>query len=761
MGYRAYGVLIEGIGAGDSGAICWAGGWPLTSGLTLSVEGRLVRVTRDALAMAPQLSATELDPLTGALRSGAIQITLHATPAVTAALLAQAIARQPATTLQAALTAGATSAQLAPAPSVGALLHLGEEVIGVVADLGGGVYQISRALSGSIAAAHAAGLNAYAAPPWWVGRQVTLITMDATEAGGVVGSPRIVWRGYMTEPPQAARSSATVVLRAEDALATLRRVEINRNAAPYNASAPLPVQGTTQGLTAFGELVPRDLVPRVRKLAAWASGGAIRAMQIGQSVELTLQDVTPTGQPELGSPRPTDPDAPLAGPYWELAVWSRQLDDHIANAYGEGGVSPTLSATLPHHPLTIAAALLGSSTDRDTEDPLVYDLLQPEWSAGVGYLLDTSAFTQMITRTSHLEVDRLVLGWDGQRVDVYRLITEQLLPAYGFALSPGPTGLLRPILIGPADVQDYASAAQVEALPGSWEWESGIGGALDALTARIGALPWREGREIVVTGQGERTNPGGRATRVVTPRTAEYEFPSIAPTAAEGYGATELTGRLIWRYDGLPRVRCQLPEGQTAYWVGQWVRVQKPDGLLSNILFDRAGARSDAWDTQPYLGQVMSVRYDVQRGRWDVELLLANFALGRAMRWRAPSARIKSIPSAGVYRIAGVGDFDGATSDALTLAVGDQVRAADEALAPGAEVRTITAITAAGSDWDITLSSNFGSPPAVGGWLQLATSANYTNPAILGAAEPYPYAFMTDDATLARPGGADIPDEFA
>ena len=762
MGFRAYGVVIEGIGGGQSGGDCWLGG-AYVAASTLAVGGRTCQVRRDALAAQPQLSATELDPLTGELRSGSVQITLHATALVTAALLAQAIARRPTTVLQADLTAGATSASLAPAPPVipGGLLHLVEEVVSVDADLGGGVYEITRQRCGTQPQAHGAGLNAYSAPPWWIGRSVTLVTVDVDELGASA-TPRIVWRGYLTQAPEAGRSSSTVLLRAEDALSTLRRVSVNRSATPYNERAPLPVQGTTRGLTVFGELTPRDLVPRVRKLAPWATAGLWRAMQIGQSLILTAQDVTPTGQPELGSPRPSDPDAPVDGPYWELAVWSRLLDEQIAAEYGDAGVSPTLGCDQPYHPLTIVAALLGSSTDRADEDGLIYDVMQPEWSAGVGYLLDYDAFGQMISRTAYLEVDQLILGWDGARAPVYELVTQQLLPAYGFALTVGPGGLLRPIQIGPADVLDYASAVQVSPLPEVWAWESGIGGALDALSATIGALPWREGREIVVTGQGVRVQAGGRATRLVTPRSAEAQYPSLSPTAAEGYGATELIARLIWRYDGLPVVRCQLPEGPQPYWLGQWVRLLKPDGLLTPILFDRDGARSEGWDGAAYLGQITSLRYDVQRARYDVELLLANYALGRVMRWRAPSASVKSIPSAGVYRVEGlVSDFDAPTSDALAFEAGDEVRSSNIALGGLSEARVISSIVAAGDDWDITLVSDFSAPPSVGDWLQLGAAGDYSNTAVVGPSEPYPYANMTDGATLTRPGGTDDPDEFA
>jgi hypothetical protein len=764
MGFRAYGIIVEGIGVGDSGADCWLGGAYVVSP-TLAVGGLTCQVRRDALAAAPQLSATELDPLTGELRSGSVQITLHANAGVTAALLSQAIARRPTTVLQADLTAGATSAQLAPAPPTipGGLLHLEEEVVSVDADLGGGIYELTRQRNGTQPQAHSAGLNAYTAPPWWIGRSVTIITVDVDELGYNTSSPRIVWRGYLTQAPEAGRSSSTVLLRAEDALATLRRVGVNRAATPYNEASPLPVQGTTSGLTVFGELVPRDFIPRVRKLAPWASAGLWRAMQMGGSLALTAQDVTPTGQPELGSPRPSDPDAPIDGPYWELAVWSRLLDDKILAEYGDPGISPTLGCDQPYHPLTIAAALLGSSTDRDVEDPLIYDVLQPEWSAGVGYLLDSSAFSQMIERTAYIEVDQLVLGWDGKREPLYELVTQQLLPAYGFALTVGPGGLLRPIQIGPADVLDYASAAQIAPLPESWAWESGIGGALDALTATIGELPWREGREIVVTGQGVRVQAGGRATRIVTPRTSEAAYPSLSPTAAEGYGATELVARLIWRYDGLPVVRCQLPEGPQPYWVGQWVRLLKPDGLLTPILFDRDGARSEAWDTQPYLGQITSLRYDVQRARYDAELLLANYALGRAAKWRAPSARIKKVVSPGIYRVEGlVSDFDAPQSDALAFTPGDEAIWTNKALGSPSEARVITQVEAAGADWDVGFTLDFDTPPAAGDWLHIADSADYSNPDVVGASEPYPYVDMTDGATLARPGATtSIPDEFA
>lgn len=768
MGYKAWGVMVEGIGVTSAlGATVWAGGALLADTSLVVVLGQTSFVRAEVGLAAPQLSATELDPLTGAVRAGATQLRLSAKPLVTAAFLSQARARRPTSALGAAATAADTVLTLTPAPPLGAPLFIGEEVVFVDSSAGGDDYNVSRGCGGTLASAHEAGTNAYAQPTYWAGRAVWLVELFLTPERAIASS-RVVWRGVLTEAPSTTQSTGQVTLRAESILGTLRRARVNRDPIPHSGveRALAPYRGTL-GVQVFGELVEDgELLLRtgVRKQVAWLAAGRWKAMQIGESVVLTRTGVTYTGFPVLGSPQFEEGEQPIPAPYWELAVFSEALDALIFAATGDEGVTPTLSCAYPYHPLTIAAALLAASPDPDTEDPLAYDVLAPQMSLGVPWLLGFSAWDALIARTAHLKVGPLVLAWNGSREEVWTLVTEQLLPAYGFALSSTAAGELVPIEIGLVDLEQYADAPLVEPLPEVWEWTPAAFGALDQIIAEIGALPWREGRRVVVSGGGVRSESAGRATRILDPSSIEVRWPTIPAAAAEQVGATQLAARLVWRYDGLPVVTAALPASEV-WELGQIIRLEKPDGLLSSILFDELGARvDDLWDTATLVAQIVSLRPDIERGRYEVRLLLTNYSYGRIAKWRAPGARIAAVIGGGVYTVSGLtSDFaEGDVSDAPTLTVGDEVTLVDSALGHRA-TSTVTAISdpGGGGAWSVTVSPNFSPAGVAGNWIIAGDSDRYDNTAVVGG-EPYPYVWMTDDVTLDRPGSTTSePDEYS
>lgn len=772
MPYKSYGVTIEGIctnpGLGRRPTL-----WVYASGdgaVALPSGSGLAPVVGRGLVDAPNLSTSKLDPLTGEISSGGLQVQLHATATATRAFLAQARARRPDAVLQAATSAGSTVLDLGGSSlAVGDLLHLAEELIYLQSSAGGTLWNVNRGWADTQAQAHPAGTQAYYQPSYWTGRAITLYECELDPAlGNQVVSTRTLWRGYLTEAPSLIQGGSTLTLRADDVLQVLRRAKVNRAPIPHSPDqAVVPYHGTA-GVQIYNSFEPEGRRPAsgVRKLdAPWLSTGAWKAMQVGDSVVLTRYSVTPTGRPVLGSPQ-FEAEVPLDPPAWELAVWNRALDEWIAANYpGEPGVSPTLSCAYPYHPLTIAAALLFSTLQDFTEDPLVYDVLNPNFSLGVPFLADFSAWDKLIEATNHLAVDQLILGWDGGPVDVWVAVTQQLLPAYGFALGASSDGLLAPIQVGLADVAVLATAPARAPISGKWEWEPGVMGALDAILATIGTTPWSAGRTIEITGLGARdVSPTGRATRILNRAETTVAYPTVAAQHAEHYGLTELLNRLVWRYDGLPVVSCWL-QADVAWSLGDWVQLLRPEGLVSPILFDRNGNRvDDLWATAALIGQIVALRLDLPRNRYEVSLLLTNYSYGKTARWRAPAARIKSRPGIAQYVIEGTtSDFGEAVSDALSLTVGDDVVLMSKSLAykGGSISRAINSISPTGSDWLITLSSDFGAAGVAGDWIYLGTSAQYSNNNVVPG-EDYPYVFMATGASLNRPGGVTTdPDDYA
>lgn len=771
MGYKTWGVAIEGLGATASGwgPLIWRGGMQpagttFVQLVSVSTDFRSLVSTAEVGLAPPQLSASELDPLTGSVRAGAVQLRLSATAEVCAALLSQARARRPDTVLQTAVDATLDELDLVPAPTIGASLHIGEETVWVLGPLGGDTYSVVRAIAGTTASAHEAGTNCYERPTYWAGRSIWIVELEL-DAARAVTSERIVWRGVLSEPPNATQSTGQVTLRAEAILGTLKRAKINRAPQAHSAVDPalVPYAGT-KGVQVYGEIVPDNLDPlstSVRKTSAWAVDGRWKAMQLGSSVVLTRAGLTYDGFPALSSPQFKAGER-VEAPYWELAVWSEQLDQLIFDATGDPGVSPTIACAYPYHPLTIAAAILFSSTSANEEDPLVYDVLAPQLSLGVPWLADYDAWDDAIAATAHIKVGLLVLAWDGKPESVWSLVTEQLLPAYGFALSEGAGGKLKPIEIGLVDVGQYAAAPLVTPLPEVWEWTPSAFGALDQIVATIGATPWQPGRRVQVTGEGVRIETAGRASRILNPASVEVDWPTLLPASAEAVGATQIASRLVWRYDGLPVVTAVLPATQS-WELGQIIRIARPDGLISSILFDEGGARvDDLWETVSLVAQIVSLRPDIERGRYEVKLLLTNYTYGRTAKWRAPAVRIKSRTGSGTYLIeGGSSDFSRVESDALTLTSGDQVALVTANIAPKASPAIVNTITPSGLDWAITLNAEFSVIGAAGDWIQLADSTTYTNTNVV-TGEPYPYTWMTDQIALDRPGSTTTdPDEYS
>lgn len=768
MIYETVGVMVEGVGQAT-----WQGGVLLLLGSKGLPSGYFnTLVYPNAIVAPPNLSAIGLDPLTGAVRSGALTVQLNASVALCSLFARQARARKVDAVLNADVTSTATTADMSGvsgAINPDDLLYLNDELIRVVSLSAGTVWNIERAYAGTQATGHRAGSNMYRTPPYWLGRAITIYRVELEAVNQTVQSIEAVWRGYLSEPPSVENSVTTITLRAEDALSTLRRAAVNLAPLRHAPAAPvIPFRAPDGAAEVYG-FVPAETGVAFdtsvhRRFSTWISDGACKALQLGQSLVITRGDViVRPGRPILGSTA-FKVDELVEGPYCEVALFSRSVDEWLLDEYGAVGPTPTINCAYPYHPLTIAAALLFSDPVDTDEDPLAYNVLHQSCTLGVGYLANYTAWDNLIQKTSHIEVDRLVLFWDMEPLEVFEFLTQQLLPAYGFVLAADASGLLRPIQIGLADVEQYANAPQVTPISGTWEWTLSAHGALDAIDATIGELPWSPGRRVEVSAKGVRDpSSGSRTTRMAKRADSSVSYPTISEAAAESYGAARLANVLAWRYDGLPIVTCLLQADQP-WFLGQYVRLLKPAGLVSPILFDLSGQRVDTlWDTAALIGQIIKLRRDLSRNRYEVELLLTNYSYGKAAKWRAPAARIKSRTGSGTYLIEGsTSDFGEAVSDALSLAVGDDVVPRTPTLGNRGTplARSIVSITPSGPDWLITLSAEFSSVAIAGDWIYLADSVQYLNGAIV-AGEDFPYTFMTTGASLPRPTSPTDPDEYS
>ena len=770
MVYETLGLLVEGLALPGfpAGILLLQGS---TSGASAGPGGSWV-IPR-AIVGAPNLSAIGLDPLTGDVRSGALGVQLSASAELCALFARQARARKVDVVLNADLSAVALQADMSGvsgAINPDDLLYLGDELIRVVGLDSGTVWDIERAYAGTPQQGHRAGSNMYRTPPFWVGRAATIYRVTLEPVFQQVTSYSPIWRGYITEPPSVGQGVTTLGLKAEDALSSLRRAVINRAPLRHRSIAPLLPYRANDGSIALTGLIEAENAVRSdtsvhRRFTDWIADGGIKALQVGdKSLVLTYGDVVVAPGVALLDSAPLVEGEEIEGPIFEVALWSKAVDEAVADALGVAGPSPTIRCAYPYHPLTIAAALLFSDSTDSDEDPLAYNVMHPSCSLGVGFLADLSQWDNLIRKTSHIEIDTLCLFWNGQPLQVFNFITRELLPAYGFLLAADAEGKLRPIQIGLADVEQFALAPQTTPISGTWEWTLSSHGALDAIEATIGASPWREGRTVEVAASGVRDPlSGSRATRLSRREDSSANFPTVAASTAESYGAARLANILAWRYDGLPVVTCLL-QAEQAWYLGQFVRLKRPADLVSPILFDLSGVKvDDTWNTAGLVGQIIKLRPDLQRNRYEVDVLLTNYSYGRAARWRAPAARIKARIGIGQYTVEGLSsDFDEPASDALSLAVGDDLVLCNPALGiKSGLLRTITSITTSGSDRLVTLNADFGVAGTLNDWLYLGTSAQYLNASIVPG-EDFVYTFLTTAASLPRPSaGSTPPDEYS
>lgn len=770
MVYETLGVLVEGLAVPGlaAGILLLQGS---TSGASTGPSSTWV-IPR-AIIGAPNLSAIGLDPLTGDVRSGALSVQLSATQELCALFARQARARKVDVVLNADLSSVALQADMSGvsgAINPDDLLYLGDELIRVVGLDSGTVWDIERAYAGTPQQGHRAGSNMYRTPPFWVGRAVTIYRVILEPVFQQVSSFEPIWRGYLTEPPSVGQSVTSISLKAEDALSSLRRAVINRAPLRHRGAAPLIPYRANDGSVALSALIEAENGVRSdtsvhRRFTNWIADGGIKVLQIGdKSIVLTYGDVVQMPGVALLDSAPLVEGEEITGPIVEVALWSKTVDQAVSDTLGVAGPSPTIRCEYPYHPLTIAAALLFSDSTDSDEDPLAYNVMHPSCTLGVGFLANLTQWDNLIRKTSHIEIDKLCLFWNGEPLQVFNFITRGLLPAYGFLLAADAEGKLRPIQIGLADVEQFALAPQTRPISGSWEWALSSHGALDAIEATIGESPWREGRKVEVAASGVRDPlSGSRATRMSRREDSSANFPTVAASTAESYGAARLANILAWRYDGLPVVSCLL-QAEEPWYLGQFIRLLRPEGLVSPILFNLDGTKvDDLWNTASLIGQIIKLRPDLQRNRYEVEVLLTNYSYGRAARWRAPAARIKARIGIGQYTVEGLAsDFGEPASDALSLAVGDDLILCNPALGlKSGLLRSVTSITPSGADWLVTLNADFGVAGTLNDWLYLGTSAQYLNASIVPG-EDFVYTFLTTAASLPRPSaGSTPPDEYS
>lgn len=771
MGYKAYGFYIEGIDVDTTSLMpaMWGAGMIQNASQYVPIGASNFRWKPNACIDFPQFSSNEIDPMSGELRAGGVKIKLTASDEVCFVFLNQAISRNNVATLAANVDVADTQITLTATTgfTVGALFYLNEEVIRIDSLDTGTTFNVTRALGDTQAMSHLQDDAIYTKPPYWIGRKITFVEFDLPDRLQNPITPtnsKIIWTGFLNANPKAVQSTSSIEISADSVLDIVRNIRLNknRNSAPANRIVPGGARDILGNVTSFTTLTGG--VPfaqsRTKKEDFWLTNGdlfIIAQIEEDEAVAAFQPQVLVRG-PLFDSRYDLSNNESRKGLAHELWIVSKDLDALLSS-----DISVTSLCDYPYHPLTVAAAILFSTNNVSGANGATFDVCHPNWACDLGQFADLQAWTDLIEETSYLEVDDVILGWNGEEFSPWDYIVNQLLPAFSFQLSINNDGKLIPIEVGIIDVEEYINSNIIQPLPEQWEWLPYSLSLLDGFNLTIGERPWIEGERVTITGNGVRDRIL-RSNKVFNQTVSDADWPFFRAGDAQVVALYYAMQRLAWRFDGLPSVSFQIDANVYQPYLGEVIRLAKPDGLITDILFDTSGVRVDGWADVPFICQITSVRPNIKNGAWDVEGLLVLYAFGKYAKWRAPAARIKSRPNNAEYLIEGVdSDFNDIQSDALKFTVGDEVYLYTKSLDLKSSTSTnIISITPSGSDYIIALNVDFVSIGATGDWLIISDSPTYFNDLVVGSEEPYPYVFMTDNATLTRPGpSTDDPDEYS
>lgn len=802
MAYKTWGVVVEGVQTVDltrTGADIWLGQF-LRSSQAITIGSTNHQVRELSVIDYPNIGAYSIDVFTGKVRSPSATFSMTASPEVVAAFSKTAT---PLRDILANTTEYVDSTQTTiqfnqAIPSVPRLVYIGREAVIVQSLDSGTTYNVTRGAASTAPQQHRYGSAAYSKIPYWFGRRVFIYEITLPSVLTMPTTPtevKAIWSGYLSDVPVLQKSTSTITFKAESSAELNYNRKINVNPLTIDGTEILTVKYSENGNVYVtsppisGNRVSFDGNPnnqinevtRVRKVLDIASASAsnvvtttdTRAWQIGESLVLSRGEVffRPVSSIErslfglayLGSealPETYDPETGRHNPIeksYELLVWSKTLDQRLSDV-GQT-ISPTLACPYPYHPLTVALAFLMSSANIVNSNPATYDVLHPNWSLDVSEFIDLSVWEDLIERTAWMEIDQLFLGWDGQSFDIWKFITEELLPAFDLTLIVNRDGFIVPKEIQIADVELYYGSPIYNPLPETWDWQNVTFGAYSTFTANVGGLPWLEPETVTVQAETPARTVnlffGKESARV-------FDWYFFSKNKAQSLGVGTLYNKLLFSASPIPQVTFKLDD-TIPVEIADFVRLAKPDGLLTDILIDRDGNRVDDWATIPFVVFVTEVRRTIKTGVVECKGILLNYTVEALAKWRAPAVRIKSRVGDSEYLIEGTtSDFAAADSDALFMTVGDEVILFSSSLGEkNMTVKEIVAITPSGSDYIIEIDSDWLTVGTTNDWIIIADTPDYYNINVISSDAPYPYTAMTDGTTLTRPTGIDDPDIYA
>ena len=713
--YR-YGYAVSGIGTdpvAHPGGVCWFYGAQIPDAIRASLDADWIGGfgTATGLADFPQSVSSNVQPFDASVSASSHTFKLHYTTTIASSFF---ISPAPSTIrLDADITAVDTDITLAGGGSTALsndVVWIDDEAI-LLGVLSMGVYEnCVRGIYRTTAKPHKINAVAWTVNPRRTGRLVAQLRLDLDT--GIVTQR---WQGILSDDPETSQNGTQLILRADEVIAAVSGGVLNRGA------TQIPIGGAI--INADGK-VRLDTGTAKRRVGKYNGTDQHQFYQVNDAL---VRGFSKTDYVKFQSVRPVEgsyfEDRTIEKIYEVLAI--SRADDALSGAFP---ASATSDLDYPYHPVAIAMAFL-CSDDSTAIDAANYNVLGGPFGGGLPIeWFDKTAIDALIIETSHVVIDLLVLGWDGEEISPWEA-SKEIFRLYGFFWGRSEEGKVTVSRYREATRQDYLDAPHVPIHPPILKMRSAYSETIDTISGTLGATPWSDGIPYSVqsTSAFQDTN-SVRSGFLAQARESNLDV----PTKLDPFEVIEALSSIgDARHQATPRlkIRCDLGE----YSHGQFIVIANPS-ILVDWFVDRGGVVTDIENSASFIGMVVGINESTKEPWTELEVMLTNHRMGEFVRVRGPSAVVTGI--AGNDVDIELNAFT-TTGDGLEFAIGDKVELHDSrgsrSGAVGTEVRTIAVKT----DDKLTLDFPFTTVPVAGDVLRLA----HFGPAGT-LAENCPYVFM-------------------
>jgi hypothetical protein len=671
---RLVGIVFEGIGSdtAESGGILWYYGNPQNVPATSTYEWV------NALVEVPSTITDSVDVWTGQVKTSPINIAV-----ANVDLAARSLLYQQAKTphyMVAALAAAATSLTISATTLAGTVIFVNDEAILLGTHSGGGTYTgCTRGYWSTIDAPHEVNTYVYTKNPYLRYRAYKLIVHDV-----LAGTTSTIQRGYINRI--ATNAEGTVIqIGCQELLSLLSGATINRGSPKSRITGTVDAQGIlSPQLDTTLNVESRVWRDDSSAKSYWLqTGGTVVNGSILNGVfsPLATGPVVFRDAPDIEYDARSESErySPFGDDGLELFVVVRSLLSGATALTSTAG----LGTTNAFNAIAIAYAFLRSGFGSSDSG---FDQWRGNWGVGLpGDYFDDAAIQAVIDGAADDKVDQMLLGWDGEPVTVEDLVCEKLLRPHGKFLANKMNGDITIGWIRILDIEEFADAPTLTALPKTLQWEVDLNGAFSAVIAEVGESPFSDPDRIVVESRSGSSQDSSRRALYDTRRELVYDYSTMYSGGSNLAIRATLMSRLMQGIQAVPKITIDVvePASGVEYNLGEWYKVSVPDitayanGALDAWWVDATATRIPfSTSAAQFTGLLTGRRHNIKNGSYTLTLLMLAYRDNAFIRWRAPSAVVASnfVIGDGTYLVTtDANTFHASDYDAEKFSAGDIV----------------------------------------------------------------------------------------